>query len=129
MQGVVRIPPLGPIDGHVLELLSHHIVHGEVRMSLIQPVESVLDSFGFQVVVPGACYLEMILAGVRAHLGEQDRPATCVACRTGRSVVFFHVAVLSLRLCSGNIQHTFPVHTLDLIGYWHCSVRQWLYHF
>lgn len=46
-----------PIDGHVLELLSHHIVHGEV-------------------VVPGACYLEMILAGVRAHLGQQE--AWCI---------------------------------------------------
>eukprot|EP00913_Durusdinium_trenchii_P008003 g7506.t1 len=43
-----------PIDGHVLQLLSHHIVHGEV-------------------VVPGACYLEMILAGLRTHLGPQER--------------------------------------------------------
>eukprot|EP00931_Biecheleriopsis_adriatica_P048348 TRINITY_DN27935_c0_g1_i1.p1 TRINITY_DN27935_c0_g1~~TRINITY_DN27935_c0_g1_i1.p1 ORF type:complete len:5156 (-),score=1260.04 TRINITY_DN27935_c0_g1_i1:82-15549(-) len=46
-----------PIDGHVLELLSHHIVHGEV-------------------VVPGACYLEMILAGVAAHLGQKE--AWCI---------------------------------------------------
>jgi len=46
-----------PIDGHVLQLLSHHIVHGEV-------------------VVPGACYLEMILAGVKAHLGAQE--AWCI---------------------------------------------------
>eukprot|EP00928_Gymnodinium_smaydae_P004000 TRINITY_DN11406_c0_g2_i2.p1 TRINITY_DN11406_c0_g2~~TRINITY_DN11406_c0_g2_i2.p1 ORF type:complete len:2568 (+),score=644.11 TRINITY_DN11406_c0_g2_i2:184-7887(+) len=42
-----------PIDGHVLELLSHHIVHGEV-------------------VVPGACYLEMIIAGVTEHLGKSE---------------------------------------------------------
>ncbi|CAK9102638.1 unnamed protein product [Durusdinium trenchii] len=46
-----------PIDGHVLQLLSHHIVHGEV-------------------VVPGACYLEMILAGLRTHLGPQE--AWCI---------------------------------------------------
>eukprot|EP00927_Polykrikos_kofoidii_P027406 TRINITY_DN24121_c0_g1_i1.p1 TRINITY_DN24121_c0_g1~~TRINITY_DN24121_c0_g1_i1.p1 ORF type:complete len:1726 (+),score=253.18 TRINITY_DN24121_c0_g1_i1:168-5180(+) len=46
-----------PIDGHVLELLSHHIVHGEV-------------------VVPGACYLEMIIAGAREYLGRAE--AWCV---------------------------------------------------
>ncbi|CAK0831545.1 unnamed protein product, partial [Prorocentrum cordatum] len=45
------------IDGHVLELLSHHIVHGEV-------------------VVPGACYLEMILAGCAEYVGKQE--AWCV---------------------------------------------------
>eukprot|EP00931_Biecheleriopsis_adriatica_P047752 TRINITY_DN27548_c0_g2_i1.p1 TRINITY_DN27548_c0_g2~~TRINITY_DN27548_c0_g2_i1.p1 ORF type:complete len:4734 (-),score=1179.49 TRINITY_DN27548_c0_g2_i1:215-14152(-) len=43
--------------GHVLELLSHHIVHGEV-------------------VVPGACYLEMIIAGCTAFVGNAD--AWCV---------------------------------------------------
>ncbi|CAK9057424.1 Mycoketide-CoA synthase (Polyketide synthase Pks12), partial [Durusdinium trenchii] len=42
--------------GHVLALLSHHIVHGEV-------------------VVPGACYLEMIVAGCTTFLGNE---AWCV---------------------------------------------------
>lgn len=42
-----------PIDGHVLELLSHHIVHGEV-------------------VVPGACYLEMIIACAFEHFGKDE---------------------------------------------------------
>ncbi|CAJ1396117.1 unnamed protein product [Effrenium voratum] len=42
--------------GHVLQLLSHHIVHGEV-------------------VVPGACYLEMIVAGCTTFLGNE---AWCV---------------------------------------------------
>jgi len=46
-----------PIDGHVLELLSHHVVHGEV-------------------VVPGACYLEMVLAGCAEYVGRKD--AWCV---------------------------------------------------
>ncbi|CAE8615450.1 unnamed protein product [Polarella glacialis] len=39
--------------GHVLELLSHHIVHGEV-------------------VVPGACYLEMMIAGCGAYVGGNN---------------------------------------------------------
>ncbi|CAE7301121.1 eryA [Symbiodinium sp. CCMP2592] len=38
--------------GHVLALLSHHIVHGEV-------------------VVPGACYLEMIVAGCTTFVGSE----------------------------------------------------------
>ncbi|CAE7183438.1 pikAI, partial [Symbiodinium microadriaticum] len=42
--------------GHVLALLSHHIVHGEV-------------------VVPGACYLEMIVAGCTTFVGSE---AWCV---------------------------------------------------
>jgi len=44
-------------EGHVLDLISHHIVHGEV-------------------VVPGACYLEMILAGVGEYMGKSE--AWCI---------------------------------------------------
>lgn len=44
-------------DGHLLELISHHIVHGEV-------------------VVPGATYLEMIIAGCTEFMGKTE--AWCV---------------------------------------------------
>ncbi len=102
----------GPIDGHVLQLLSHHIVHGEVlkcktgttgniwraarvatfhnsvnlwiqrisqlfmnwKGSNFKPTKSAEFR---EVVVPGACYLEMILAGVKAHLGAQVRMFAC----------------------------------------------------
>lgn len=46
-----------PFDGHVLELLSHHIVHGEV-------------------VVPGACYLEQIIAGCGEYVSQGE--AWCI---------------------------------------------------
>ena len=61
----------GPIDGHVLELLSHHIVHGEAVDAECDTDPNLPSCFQPEVVVPGACYLEMILAGVRAHLGQQ----------------------------------------------------------
>jgi len=66
------------IGGHVLELLSHHIVHGEV-------------------VVPGACYLEMILAGCTDHVGKGQ--AWCV-----ENLGF--AKPLVLRLLDGQLEET-----------------------
>jgi len=64
------------IEGHVLDLLSHHIVHGEV-------------------VVPGACYLEMIVAGLGDFVGKDE--AWCV-----ESLGF--AKPLVLRLADGKLE-------------------------
>jgi len=64
------------VGGHVLELLSHHIVHGEV-------------------VVPGACYLQMIITGCTTFMRRDQ--AWCV-----ESLGF--AGPLVLRLLEGKLE-------------------------